>query len=68
MSVIQLNQKTYCDADLVAADVTLSLTPGEDVELLRGKHAIIFSDRLSVTTKISSMLSYFSVLRTKLHP
>ncbi len=33
MNVTQLNQKTYCDADLVAADVTLSLTPGEDVDL-----------------------------------
>ncbi len=61
MNATQLNQKTYCDADLVAADVTSSLTPGEDVGLHREKHAIIFSDRLSVTTKISSMLSYFSV-------
>ncbi len=33
MNVTQLNKKTYCDADLVAADVTLSLTPGEDVDL-----------------------------------
>ncbi len=55
MSVIQLNQKTYCDADLVAADVTSPLTPWEDVGLHRGKHAIIFSDRLSVTINISSM-------------
>ncbi len=33
MSVTHLNQKTYCDADLVAADVTLPLTPGDDVGL-----------------------------------
>ncbi len=55
MAVTQLNEKTYCDANRVAADVTLSLTPGEDVGLHRGKHAIIFSDRLSETIKISSM-------------
>ncbi len=55
MNATQLNQKTDCDADFVAADVTSSLTPGEDVGLHLGKHAIIFSDRLSVTINISSM-------------
>ncbi len=55
MAVTQLNEKTYCDADRVAADVTLSLTPGEDVGLHWGKHAIISPGLLNETTKINSM-------------